>query len=224
LSYVYGQQKTNDRKILFRGVVISSSTSERLAGSQILINNLFRSSSRDDGTFSFFAFPGDTIVFTMLGYKRSRLIVGDTLKAREFLTGVYMQNDTLQIGEVIILPRFSSLRAEVANAAMEQSVQMENARSNLTIAAYQGRTGQGKLGDPALNYEILRQRQKIQAYEKGGIPSDRIVGISPFMLIPAAYLLFHGMPEPAQPPEPRISPRDIEELNRRYFETAAGKK
>ena len=53
---------------------------------------------------------------------------------------------------------------------------------------------------PTIIY-YLRQ-QKVDAYERGGIPSDRIVGIKSIIIIPAAYLLLHGVPEKPAPFEP----------------------
>ena len=214
----FSQQIVTDGRILFRGVVMSSTAQERLAGAQIYINRNTYASSLSDGTFSFFANKNDTIVFTMLGYKSASLIVSDTLRSKEFLTGVYLQTDTIAIGEVIIVPKFNNLRADIKNPRMEQDVQLENAKSNISIAAYVGRTAPLKMGDPAINYEILRSKQMRAAYEKGGIPSDQMVGISPFLLIPAAYLLLHGLPETPKPPDPVISRKDLDELNRLYFE------
>ena len=216
--YCQVAEKTTD-VILFRGVVISASSQERLQGSQIYINRAKAGISRDDGTFSFYARKNDTIVFTMLGYLKSSLIVSDTLTGKEFLTGIYMQTDTLEIGEVIIIPRFTNLKAEMMNSALMNINKMDNAKTNISIASYQGRTGQGKMGDPSINYEILRQQQKIEAYEKGGIPSDKILGISPLMLIPAAYLLLNGFPDVPEAPEPRISQKDLDELNDLYLKT-----
>jgi hypothetical protein len=210
-------QKPEDR-ILFRGVVIAASTQERLVGSQILINRSISAMSRSDGTFSFYASKKDTIVFTMLGYKPATLIVRDTLRAKEFLTGVYLRSDTLDIGEVIILPRLQGLRAEIRNPSIEINPEMDNARNNLSIAAYQGRSGQDKMGDPSINYGYLREKQKMDAFERGGIPSDRIVGLNPLMLLPAAYFLLHGKPEAPSPPAPRLSSKDLEDLNRIYLE------
>lgn len=212
------QMKKQEERILFRGVVISTNTQERLAGSQILINGSISALSRSDGTFSFYGLRKDTIVFTMLGYKPATLIVSDTLTAKEFLTGVYLRSDTLEIGEVIILPRLPGLKAEMRNPKIEYNPVMDNARNNISIAAYQGRKGQSSLGDPSINYEYLRQKQKVEAYERGGIPSDRIIGLNPLMLLPAAYLLLHGRPEGPPPPEPRISSKDLEDLNKRYLE------
>ena len=205
--------------ILFRGVVIDASSLVRLPGSQILINRSRSARSEDDGTFSFYAYKKDTIIFRMLGYKHTSIVVSDTLSGKEFLTGVFLETDTLLIGEVIILPRITNLKAEMMNPSITTDTKIENARSNISIASYQGRTSQGKLGDPGTNYELLRQKQKVDAYEKGGIPSDKILGFSPLMLIPAAYLLIHGLPEKPVPPKPQISSKDLEDLQKRYLES-----
>lgn len=219
-----GQQSmVQGNRVLFRGVVADGETRNRLAGSQIYVNGIMKAVSRDDGTFSFFAFRHDTITFSMMGYKPFLLILGDTIRVPELLTGVYLNPDTLNIGEVIILPRLPSLKAGINVSLTQNNIYTENARNNVNIASYQGRTGQDKLGDPSMNYELLRRKQKTEAYEKGGIPSDRMLGLSPLLLVPASYLLIHGMPETPSPPEPKISQREIDELNKKYLEKIRGK-
>ena len=219
LFYASGQQADNQQdRVLFRGIIVSANAQEKLPGAQIVINRLVAGASSSDGTFSFFARKNDTVIFTMMGYRPLSLVVSDTLKAKEFVTGIFMQADTLEIGEVVIIPRFSNLKTDIINSVLESNSKMDNARNNISIASYQGRTGQGKLGDPGINYEVLRQQQKIDAYEKGGIPSDKIMGISPLMLLPAAYLLLNGLPEAPAPPEPHITQKDLDELNQLYFE------
>jgi hypothetical protein len=215
---------TGARSILFRGVVLDASSNERLGSSQIIINRSMSAISAGDGTFSFYANKRDTVVFSMLGYKPSYLIVSDTLSGSEFLTGVYLESDTLLIGAVIIVPKLTSLKAEMMNPKITSDSRIDNARSNISIASYQGRTGQGKLGDPSINYEFLRQTQKTDAYERGGIPSDKILGLSPFLLIPAAYLLLKGMPEKPPPPKTQITSKDLEDLQKRYQESLRNRK
>ena len=212
------QVKRSQDPVLFRGVVIDASNRNRLGNSEISINGSLSAVTVGDGTFSIYAYRRDTILFSHMGYKQSVFIVSDTLTDKEFLTGVYLQSDTLEIGEVIIVPRLINLKAEMITTRIKSNTQLDNAKANISVASYQGRTGQDKLGDPNINYEVLRQRQKINAIEKGGIPSDKILGLSPLLLIPAAYLLIHGLPEAPVPPEPGITSKDIEELNQKYLE------
>jgi hypothetical protein len=210
--------------ILFHGIVMDANTLSPLANSQIIINRAFTSVSGNDGTFAFYVNSSDTVVFKSLGYKSTTLLVSDTLFNREFIAGIYMNSDTLSIGEVVIVPRFINLKNEILNARRKTSVAMENARYNVAVSAYQGRNSKNRLGDPASNYELLRQKQKVDAYERGGIPSDKMLGLSPFLLIPAAYLLIYGLPEKPAPLKPQITDQDVYQINRKYLETLKQRK
>ena len=216
--YCQGQENTETR-ILFRGIVMDASTLSPLTNSQVMINNVFNSVSNSDGTFSFIVHRNDSILFRHLGYKPSLLFVSDTLPGREFIAGIFMNSDTVSIGEVIIVPRYTNLKSDIFYAPSKVPSIMDNARYNVAISAYQGRTTQGKLGDPAANYDLLRQRQKVDAYEKGGIPSDLIAGINPLLLLPAAYLLIHGMPEKPLPLEQKLTKQDLDQIQKKYLET-----
>jgi len=210
--------KSTGVRILFQGAVMDAGTLSPIVNAQITINRVFSSVSGNDGTFSFHVNRRDTVVFNSLGYKPTIFLISDTLSGKEFIAGVYMKSDTLDIGEVIIVPRFSNLRSEIMNAPSKTPSTMDNAKYNVAVSAYAGRNSISSLGDPESNYEMLRQRQKVNAYEKGGIPSDRILGLSPLMLIPAAYLLIHGLPEKPDAYKPEITSKELDDLNKRYLE------
>jgi hypothetical protein len=80
------------------------------------------------------------------------------------------------------------------------------------------------LGDPATNYELLRQKQKTDAFERGGIPSDKMVGISPLLLIPAAYLLIHGLPEKPAPLKQQLTNQEVNQIHNKFLETLKQRK
>ncbi len=104
----FSQVKENaDDKILFRGLVIDASTLSPISNSQIMINNAFSSVSGADGSFFFYVNRYDTVAFRSLGYKESVMHISDTLLGREFITGIYLNSDTLSIGEVIIIPGYT---------------------------------------------------------------------------------------------------------------------
>jgi hypothetical protein len=206
--------------ILFRGLVIDAGTLSPIPNSQIYINNSLKAVSNTDGSFTFYVSKSDTVVFNSLGYKLTRYLVSDTLKGREFNAGIFMKTDTVEIGEVIIIPRQSTLRYEIMNAPPRTPGIMDNAKSNVAISAYQGRTTQGQLGDPRDNYAVVSQQQKTMAYEKGGIPSDQTVAISPFLIIPAAYLLIKGPPERPSPMKSTLTSAEVDEIHKRYLETS----
>lgn len=205
--------------ILFHGVVLDANTQMRLGNSQIIINRYSYAASGEDGTFAFYVYRHDTVIFRRLGYRPAILYISDTLSGKEFVAGVYMKTDTLSIGEVIIVPKLSNLRMELMNVRIESNPLIENARNNVSIATNKAINSYNKLGDPISNYEFLRQQQRIAAYEKGSIPSDKITGISPLLLIPAVYLLIHGFPETPVPPKPHISNTELEEIQKKYWES-----
>jgi hypothetical protein len=205
-------------RILLRGIVMDANTLSPISSSQILINRAFTSVSNTDGTFAFFVYRNDSILFKHLGYKPALLSVSDTLAGKEFVVGIYMHSDTVSIGEVVIVPRSRNLKSEIMNTPSKVPSTMDNARYNVAISGYTGRTTQGKLGDPATNYDLIRQQMKVDAYEKGGIPSDMIAGINPLLLLPAAYLLIHGLPEKPTPLEQKLTDQEIDQIQKKYFE------
>jgi hypothetical protein len=216
----FSQGKGNtDLRILFQGLVMDASSLLPITNSQIMINRAFSSVTGSDGTFAFYVNRNDTVLFKSLGYKSTMLYISDTLSGREFIAGIYMNSDTLLIGEVVIVPRFTNLKSEIMNARSKTPGVMENARYNVALSAYQGRNSQNSLGDPSANYEQLRQKQKIDAYEKGGIPSDKILGISPLLLIPAAYMFLKGSPEKPAPLKPKLTDQELDQIYKKYLET-----
>jgi hypothetical protein len=212
------EKKETGSGIIFRGLVLDGSTLSPIPNSQIYINNTMKAVSGSDGSFTFFVNRSDTVIFNSLGYKITRYHVSDTLKGMEFNAGIFMRTDTVEIGEVIIIPRQSTLRSEIMNAPMRTSSILDNARSNVAISAYQGRTTHNQLGDPLDNYAVISQKQRTMAYEKGGIPSEQTVAISPFLIIPAAYLLIKGFPESPSPMKSTLTHEEVDKIHRKYLE------
>jgi hypothetical protein len=213
-------KENNNDKILIRGLVIDASTLSPVSNSQIMINNTFSSVSGVDGSFFFYVNFYDTVRFRSLGYKESVMTISDTLRGSEFITGIYLNTDTLSIGEVIIIPGYKNLKSEILNSKSKAPAGMDNARYNVAVSAYQGKYGQNVLGDPLVNYSVINSKQKIDAFEKGGIPSNNMVGLNALLLIPAAaYLFMKGMPENVPPFKPELTENDIAQIHKKYLET-----
>lgn len=213
------KKEDSEVRILFHGIVMDASTLSPISNSQILINRAFSSVSSTDGIFAFYVNRKDTILFKHLGYKSTSMFVSDTLAGLEYVAGIYMQTDTLLIGEVVIVPRLTNLKSEMIRPPRRIPSTFENARYNVALSAYQARNTQNRLGDPATNYNLLRQRQKVDAYEKGGVPSDMIAGINPLLLLPAAYLLLHGYPEKPAPFEQNLTEQELNQIHKKYLES-----
>jgi len=200
----------NGYPILFRGAVIDAVTQAPIEGVQYFSDR--QAVTDAGGLFSFYAHVHDTILFECDGYRKIFFVVADTLKAREYTMGLFMNPDTLFISEVFIIPRIGDLRTAIMTNPPTRSTEEMNATNNLKLSAYQSIVGINQLGNPDANYQLIRQQQKVNAYEKGGIPSASMVGISPFTILPAIYMLMKGLPENPAPPAPYLSAKEIQEL------------
>ncbi len=202
--------KTVAKPILFRGIVFNGITQDPIDGVKYVSDSVRYTDGR--GMFSFYAVPFDTITFEHEGFKSFLFRIPDTLRTREYTTAIYMHPDTLILNEVVILPSMMDLKYEIMSSQPGTNYQLINAENNLRISSYQGITGINKMGDPATNYRILQEKQKIDAFEKGGIPSDKMVSLNPLILVPAAYLLIKGLPEKPAPPKPFLSTKELQDL------------
>ena len=198
--------------ILFHGVVFDAVTREPLPDAHWKVSGRSAGAADSRGMFSLYAQRNDTVTFTCIGYRHFNMTVRDTLRAREYTAGIYLTADTTMIPAVVVIPRLGNIRAEIMSERPSQNQEVINATNNLRMAVYQGLTNAPELGDPASNYELLRQKQRTDAYEKGQIPSSQMVGLSPLTLIPLIYMLAVGPPEDPKPPAPHISAREMDYL------------
>lgn len=212
-AFMTQEAETQDlQPILFHGVIFDADSREPLTGAHFTVKNRSAGAADSRGMFSFFARHNDTVTFTSVGYRPHTMPVADTLRAREYVVAIWLSTDTLMIPAVVVMPRIGNIKAAIMSGPPATNQELINATNNLKIAAYQGITSASRQVDPASNYELLRQKQRIDAYEKGGIPSSQMVSLSPFTIIPLIYILAKGLPEDPEPPKPYISVRELERL------------
>lgn len=220
---LYSQENVKNNLILIHGIVLDASTQEAINNAHFSVNNLHGGATDMEGKFSLYVYRGDTIRFTYLGYSDLTYFT-DTLVASSYVAGIFMKTDTLQIGEVVVFPRMGDLRSEFMNSSSQIPQEMINAQNNVLISTYQGINSTASLGEPDANYDLLKRQQTVDAYEKGGIPSDKMVGLNLLGLIPASiYLLKNGLPEKPPPPAPHVSASEIEKMKRSYRESLRSK-
>jgi len=203
--------------LVFNGIVRDASTFLPLSDAQIFLNRSFIAVTGEEGTFSLSVKRRDTVEFRLLGYQDAFFPVSDSLSGREFMVGIYMHTDTITIEEVVIIPRLQNLKYDIYKPP-PTTTEMQNARYNMAVSAYQGRMGIGKLGDPESNYAIIHQRNLRNAAEKGTIPSDAMVGLSPFMLVGVAYLLINGLPPKPEPLKSNLTHEELDQIHKNYLE------
>lgn len=209
--------ETTSGAMVFNGIVRDESTWLPLPEAQIFLNRSFIAVTGEEGTFSLSVNRRDTVEFRLLGYQNASFHVSDSLSGREFMVGIYMQTDTIAIEEVVIIPRLQNLKYDIYKPP-QVTTEMQNARYNMAVSAYQGRMGIGKLGDPESNYAMIHQRNLRNASEKGTIPSDAMVGLSPFMLVGVVYLLINGLPPKPEPFKSSLTREELDQIHRNYLE------
>jgi hypothetical protein len=214
---VNGQDNPVQNFVLLQGIVMDGETELPIANVHYIINNFQGGATGSDGKFSLYMNRTDTVIFSYIGYIDIIFTLSDTLIGNKLLAGIFMQTDTFSVGEVIVIPRMADLRTEFRSGSNQISQDMVNAQNNVSRSAFQGINSQASLGDPETNYQLLKQKQTIDAYEKGGIPSDMMIGINFISIIPATiYLLANGLPERPDPPKPNLSQKEMEKIKAIY--------
>ncbi len=217
LPVLKAQQAVSDDYILLHGTVMDARSTEALSNVHFILNNSYANITDQEGGFSLFLKHSDTIRFTYMGYQDFIFTPGDTLKEGNIYTaGIFMQSDTLVVGEVIVIPRIPDLRAGMLGGSPELSQEERNARNNIAVSVYQGLNSGERLDNPSANYNMLKRKQVLDAYEKGAIPSDRMIGLN-FLTLPAVLIkLFKPAPRRPDPPRPLIKQKDVEKMKEIY--------
>lgn len=99
--YAQGEQKA----IIFNGTVVGGKSTERLPGAYIFIPKAGKGTLADGrGDFSIPVFPGDSIVYSYVGFKKQYHIIPRNYNADTYSAIVAMREDVNLLSEVKIYP------------------------------------------------------------------------------------------------------------------------
>lgn len=103
--YAKGQQQKKE-PIQMSGIVLSAdSVPQFMPFVNITVKKRNRgAASNAEGFFSFAVLPGDTLVFTSIGFRKEVLSIPDTLEDKEYLARIIMKRDTTMLDEVTLYP------------------------------------------------------------------------------------------------------------------------
>ena len=105
-----------------------------------------------------------------MGYKRTGLIIPDTLDSFNFPVDVLMESDTIEIAEVIILPWKTYAEFKEAFLAVElPDDELQRAYRNLAMINAQIHNTDID-PDPDMNYQYQLREQYNQLYTRGQTP------------------------------------------------------
>jgi len=193
-DHVNGQVNQNkaDKSIFITGITYDSKTQEPLSNANFRINNKGSFASNESGRFSFFGLPGDTVVFTYVGYQPTRLIVPDTLKSEEYVMGVFMRERTVKLAEIIILRRIGSSSIIISSVQTDQQT-MNIAQNHVDKAVVEGLTRAPKVYDADMNArKTMRTNQMRSEYKGMLVTPENGVGMSTQNY--RTYNIVYGLP------------------------------
>ncbi len=106
-SLCFSQLKAQQKEpVQISGIVMTAdSIPQYIPFAHAVVKNRNRGSMTDaEGFFSFAALPGDTVIFSSIGFKKERLFIPDTLEQKEYLARIVMNWDTTVLEEVTLYP------------------------------------------------------------------------------------------------------------------------
>ena len=161
----------DDEKLIQLSGVVRNEYLQTLQFVHILIMNQHRGTISDTrGMFSFVVHPQDTIMFSAVGYKRTGLIIPDTLVSFNYPVDVIMEGDTIEIKEVIILPWKTYEEFKRAFVSVElPDDDLKRAYRNLAMIKQQIHNPNAA-PDPDLNYQYHLREQYNEMYTVGQTP------------------------------------------------------
>ncbi len=140
-----------DMSVLFSGRVVSERSSEFLASAYVFNPNSGRGTLTDDfGNFAIYVYPGDSLVFSYVGYKKRYYVIPRNVEQTHSAI-VYMAEENKLLAEVKVYPysteedfkkAFLAMRLnnEAGRKALEKN--LEQSKLN-TLALQAGLSGAG---------------------------------------------------------------------------------
>jgi hypothetical protein len=168
LAHLFSQ---DDKKLVQLSGVVRNEYLQPMQFVHILILNKQRGTISDTrGMFSFVVEEQDTILFSAIGYKRTGLVIPDTLESFHYPVDVIMESDTIEIAEVIILPWKTYEEFKEAFLAVDlPDDDLQRAYRNLALINAQIHNTDIE-PDPGMNYQYQMREQYNQLYTRGQMP------------------------------------------------------
>jgi hypothetical protein len=142
------------------------------------------------GIFSIISSPGDTVFFSAIGYKSTLLTVPVTSVGDHYITDVIMVTDTIEIGEVLVLPwkTYSEFKRAVLENRPADPL-MENMEYNLAMMQQQIWSEMSPTPGQAYRYTV--QQISDNLYTRGQSPANNL--LNPFAWQKFAQGVKNGM-------------------------------
>ena len=170
------QDSIKEVYIQLSGVVVTGSKLEPVPFVTVLEKSSYRGTNSDYyGFFSFVAQPGDTIVFSSIGYKKSTYILPDTLETGRYSLIHTIHEDTIKLAQLDVYPWPS--REQFKDAFLNTDIpndDLTRAQNNLNpeiLALKQDAYSAGG----SLNFKWQMNRVQSQLYYAGQAPPNQLL-------------------------------------------------
>lgn len=118
---IFGQRLQISDSVVFSGIVINLKDSGPLRDVTCRFGHNKATFTDETGRFVIQTVRKDTVLFSYVGFKPCVVVVPDTLYEREYMLGVFLTPDTLQLSEALIIRRFGDIKRQ----------QLINVRNNM---------------------------------------------------------------------------------------------
>jgi len=183
------QYKTAVDSIRFSGMIFDKDSLTVLPYAKYALDEKVFTAN-DNGEFYLWAKQGDIIKFSYVGYKDTYIQVHDTLDDNNYIVGVFLSKDTIQLSEVIVIPRYRQLLLDAMYSPLKVDPAYQNALRNVRQAKNQAlsSTGFDKPMTAEQNQDMVIRENTMRTVYKTQVPPDMIFGINTSTLIP--YIVY----------------------------------
>jgi signal peptidase I len=158
------------------GIVVTGSHLEPVPFVTVLEKTTYRGTNSDYyGFFSFVVMPGDTIVFSSIGYKKSYYVLPDSLKDGRYSLIHVIQEDTIQLAQLDVYPWPS--REQFRDAFLNTDIpndDLTRAQKNLDPEVLALKQEAYPAGG-SLNFKWQMNQVKSQLYYAGQAPPNNLL-------------------------------------------------
>jgi len=156
-TFAQGEQKA----IIFTGMVVGGKASDPLPGATIYIPKAGRATlAHADGSFRIAVFPGDSIVYSYVGYKSQYHVIPRRYNSDTYSAIVAMQEDVTLLSEVKIYPYSTEEEFKKAFLALQLPDQADrDALARSTNPDYINRMAAQVPNNAQTNYRFTMDQQ-----------------------------------------------------------------
>jgi len=118
------------------------------------------------------------VLWEYVGYKDTYIHVHDSLDRKNYLIAVFLSKDTIQLSEVIVIPRYQQLLIEAKYMPLIVDPEFTLGNQNVKEATYQALTGAPQKMDAEQNQSMVIEQHILHTAYKTQVPPDKMFGPS----------------------------------------------